>query len=150
MASWSLFRLVCLFHAFIDIFMGLLMIFSISTISRIAHGDEITNKLHLIDDDEKSRLIQTSESLVGMMLIFIGVLLYMVSSLEDKKFQRYFSKGCILIHILLACWRIFVEAKIQVLQKDVHGQIITDLVFAGTWLIVLLLTRDATKAVKNE
>ncbi|CAF4219683.1 unnamed protein product, partial [Adineta steineri] len=48
----------------------------------------------------------------------------MVSYFEDITFQRYFSKGCILIHVLLASWRIFVEAQVQTLQKDVKGQII--------------------------
>ena len=65
------------------------MVLSISSLSRIIHGDEVTKKLHLADDvDEKSRLIQTSESLVGMMLTFIGILLYMISHLEQIDFQR--------------------------------------------------------------
>lgn len=64
------------------------MVFSLRTLSRIAHGDEVTKRLHLTDNDEKSQLIQTSESLVGMMLIFIAVLLYMVSHLEQPAFQR--------------------------------------------------------------
>lgn len=88
MTSWSLFRIVCLFHAFINTITGLLMVFSINTISRVAHGDEVTKKLHLVDQDEKSRLIQTSESLVGMMLIFIAILLYMISYIDQIKFQQ--------------------------------------------------------------
>ena len=58
---------------------------------------------------------------------------------------RYFSKGCILIHLSLAVWRVLVEAQVQTLQKDVKGQIVTDVVFAGTWLAVLLLTQQRTK-----
>ena len=64
------------------------MVFSIGTLSRMAHGEEVTKKLHLTDDDAKSQLIQTSESLVGMMLIFMAILLYMVSHLEQPTFQR--------------------------------------------------------------
>ncbi len=64
------------------------MVFSVSSLSRVMHGDEVTKKLHLADDDDKSRLIQTSESLVGMMLVFIGILLYMISHLEQIDFQR--------------------------------------------------------------
>ncbi|CAF0938249.1 unnamed protein product [Adineta steineri] len=150
MTSWSLFRIICLFHACINVMMGSSMVLSISTVSRLAHVEEVTKKLHLTDDDEKSRLIQTSESLVGMMLIFIGILLYMISYLEDIAFQRYFSKGCILIHVLLASWRIFVEAQVQTLQKDVKGQIIMDLIFAGTWLTILFRNRYQNKIVKNK
>lgn len=59
------------------------------------------------------------------------------------------AKGCILIHLLLATWRIFVEAKVQVLQKDVQGQIIMDLLFALTWIAILFFTRTQTKLIKK-
>lgn len=88
MTAWSLFRVVCLFHAIVDLLGGSFMVFSLGTLSRIAHGEEVTKKLHLTDTDNKSQLIQTSESLVGMMLIFIAILLYMVSHLEQPAFQR--------------------------------------------------------------
>jgi hypothetical protein len=84
----SPFRIVCLLHAFINVVMGSFMVVSVATLSRWAHGEDVTAKLHLADDDEKSRLIQTSESLVGMMLIVIAILLYMVSHLSDISFQR--------------------------------------------------------------
>lgn len=84
----SLFRIVCLLHALIDAVIGAFMVVSVASLSRLMHGDEVTAKLHLADVDEKSRLIQTSESLIGMMLIFIGGLLYMVSHLQDVAFQR--------------------------------------------------------------
>ncbi|CAF1019038.1 unnamed protein product [Adineta steineri] len=74
----------------------------------------------------------------------------MVSYLEDVTFQRYFSKGCILIHVLLVSWRIFVEAQVQTLQKDVKGQIIMDLIFAAAWLSVLFLNRYQNRTVKNK
>jgi hypothetical protein len=45
----------------------------------------------------------------------------------------------------LAIWRIFVEAKIQALEKDVKGQIITDIIFAATWIAVLFFTRQKIK-----
>jgi len=51
----------------------------------------------------------------------------------------------------LAIWRIFVEAQVQALQKDVQGQIIiTDLIFAATWIVVLFFTRNQTKIVKDK
>ncbi|CAF3603589.1 unnamed protein product [Adineta steineri] len=122
MTSWSLFRIICLFHACINVVMGSFMVLSISTISRLIHDEEVTKKLHLTDEDEKSRLIQTSESL----------------------------DGCILIHVLLVSWRIFVEAQVQTLQKDVKGQIIMDLIFAATWSSVLFLNRYQNRIVKNK
>ena len=64
------------------------MVLSVSTLSRWIHGTEVTDRLHLADEDEKSRLIQTSESLVGVMLIIIAILLYMVSHLSQVEFQR--------------------------------------------------------------
>lgn len=63
---------------------------------------------------------------------------------------RFIAKGCILIHLLLATWRIFVEAQIEVLRKDVQGQILTDLVFTVTWIAVLFFTRNQTNRSKNE
>ncbi|CAF1106676.1 unnamed protein product [Rotaria sordida] len=150
MSSWSLFRIVCLFHAFIDVFTGSFMVFSVSTLARLLHSEGVTEKLHLTDEDAKSQLIQTSESLVGMMLIFIAILLYMISHLEQIELQRYFSKGCILIHLLLATWRICVEARVQALQKDLKGQLLTDLIFAATWMIVLFFTRHQSNTVKDK
>ncbi|CAF2412230.1 unnamed protein product [Rotaria sp. Silwood2] len=150
MSSWSLFRIVCLFHAFIDVFMGSFMVLSVNTLARLTHGEEVTEKLHLTDEDEKSQLIHTSESLVGMMLIFIAILLYMISHLEQIEFQRYFSKGCILIHLLLATWRIFVESRVQALQKDLKGQIFTDLIFAAIWMTVLIFNRHQLNTMKDK
>ena len=88
MSSWSIFRVICLFHAFVNVLMGSFMVLSVSTLSRWIHGDEVAEKLHLTDEDEKSQLIKTSESLVGMMLIFIAILLYMVSHLQQIEFQQ--------------------------------------------------------------
>jgi hypothetical protein len=58
---------------------------SVSTLSHWIHGKGETEKLHLADVDEKSRLIQTSESLAG---IFVAILLYMASHIEQIAFQR--------------------------------------------------------------
>ncbi|CAF1218477.1 unnamed protein product [Rotaria sordida] len=74
----------------------------------------------------------------------------MISHLEQIELQRYFSKGCILIHLLLATWRICVEARVQVLQKDLKGQLLTDLIFAVTWMIVLFFTRHQSNTVKHK
>ncbi|CAF1027434.1 unnamed protein product [Adineta steineri] len=57
---------------------------------------------------------------------------------------------CILIHVLLVSWRMFVEAQVQTLQKDVKGQIVTDLIFAVTWLTILFRNRHQNKSAKNE
>lgn len=54
---------------------------------------------------------------------------------------KFFSKGCILIHIRLATWRIFVEYHVEILRKDIPGRILTDLIFASSWLAVLFFTR---------
>ncbi|CAF1666785.1 unnamed protein product [Rotaria magnacalcarata] len=40
---------------------------------------------------------------------------------------------------LVATWRIFVEAQLQALQKDVKEQILSGIIFAGTWIVVLFL-----------
>jgi hypothetical protein len=50
----------------------------------------------------------------------------------------------------LAIWRIFVEAQVQALQKDVQGQIMTDLIFAATWIAVLFFTRHPTKITTDK
>ena len=58
---------------------------------------------------------------------------------------RYFSKGCVVIYLLLASWRILVEYRVEALQRDVPGQLMTDFVFAGTWVAILFFIRNDPK-----
>ena len=88
MSSWPSFRRICLLHTCVNALTGALMVLSVNTLSRWIHGPEVTDRMHLADKEEKSQLIQTSESLVGMMLIIVAILLHMVSYLQKVAFQR--------------------------------------------------------------
>ncbi|KAI3851534.1 hypothetical protein MKW92_037267 [Papaver armeniacum] len=133
MASSSGFFMICLLHSIIYFSCGSLMIFYLNEISVIGHGSETAIEL-LGSTPHDQLLVQISNSFAGLLLCIIGLLLFMVSFITDKEFQSFFAKGCILIHILVALWRIFFERKVEILASHWPKQVIGDFLMAFSWV----------------
>ncbi|KAL8131486.1 hypothetical protein AgCh_007430 [Apium graveolens] len=58
-------------------------------------------------------LIQTSDSFSGLLLFAIGFLLMMVAFVKDKEFQGFFARGCVMLHVAMAVWRIYFDRKLE-------------------------------------
>ncbi|XP_074319369.1 uncharacterized protein LOC141656397 [Silene latifolia] len=136
MAS-SGFFVICLLHSVIALTCGAMMMFYTKEISVFGHGQEIASKLQGSTPHDEL-LIQTSDSFSGLLLFVVGFLLFMVAFVEDIKFQSFFAKGCVLLHLLMAVWRVYFMMKLEDVAGDLPRQVIGDIVLALSWVLFLV------------
>lgn len=135
----SSFSLVCLLYSVIAMISGSLMMFYWREIHIFGHGMETASKL-LGSTTHDQLLIQTSDSLAGMLLFVIGILLFMVSFVKDREFQSFFAKGCIFLHVLMAMWRFYFERRVEDLARDWPRQVVGDIIMSLSWVFFLVYT----------
>ncbi|KAL2496871.1 hypothetical protein Fot_40628 [Forsythia ovata] len=111
MAS-SAFFIICVLHSLISVTCGAFIMFYLKEIFVFGHGTETARKL-LGSTPHDQLLIQISDSFAGLLLFVIGCFLFMVAFVRDKEFQGFFAKGCILLHISMALWRVYFERRIE-------------------------------------
>jgi len=133
------FFVICLLHSVIALACGAMMMFYTKEISTFGHGKEIATKLQGSTPHDEL-LIQTSDSFSGLLLFVIGFLLLMVSFVKDSKFQSFFAKGCVLLHLLMAAWRVYFEMTLEDLALDLPRRVIGDVVLALSWVFFLIYT----------
>lgn len=136
MAS-SGFFIICTLHSVIAITCGALIMFYLNEISAFGHGTETAKKI-LGSTPHDQLLIQISDSFAGLLLFVIGFLLFMVAFVKDRDFQSFFAKGLILIHVLVALWRVYFERKLEDLAHDWPRQLIGDFALALSWVFFLV------------
>lgn len=137
MGSSSAFVLICLLHCLIAVTCGALMMFYMKEMYTLGHGIETTTKL-LGSTPHDQLLIRTSDSFSGMLLFAIGLLLFMVAFVRDREFQAFFAKGCTLLHVSMAMWRVYFERGIEDLAWDWLRQTVGDILLAGSWVFFLV------------
>lgn len=133
----SAFFAICLLHSLIATTCGALMMFYLNEISAIGHGSETASKL-LGSTPHDQLLIQTSDSFAGLLLFAIGFLLFMVAFVRDRDFQIFFAKGCVLLHLSMALWRIYFERRLEDLARDWPRQLVGDFVLSLSWVFFLV------------
>ncbi|KAK9131793.1 hypothetical protein Scep_011321 [Stephania cephalantha] len=133
------FRAITLLYSLISTTCGALMMFYLREISVFGHGLETANKL-LGSTPHDQLLIQTSDAFAGLLLCVIGVVLFMVSFVKDREFQSFFAKGCVLIHVATALWRVYFERRIEDLASDWPRQAVGDILMAVSWVFFLVYT----------
>lgn len=131
------FRVICLLHSMVAVTCGAMMMFYTREITVFGHGKETAIKLQGSTPHDEL-LIRTSESFSGLLLFVIGFLLFMVSFVKDSKFQSFFAKGCVLLHLTMAIWRISFEMKLEDLARDLPRQVIGDVALALSWVFFLV------------
>jgi len=135
----SCFSLVCLLHSVIAIVSGSLMMFFWREVYIFGHGKETASKL-MGSTPRDQLLIQTSDSLAGMLLFGIGIMLFMVSFVRDREFQSFFARGCICLHTLMAFWRFYFERGVEDLARDWPRQVVGDIIMSLSWVFFLVCT----------
>ncbi|PWA73335.1 hypothetical protein CTI12_AA261790 [Artemisia annua] len=128
---------ICLIHSLVALTCGALMMFYSHEVFAFSHGNEIATKL-LGSTPHDQLLIQTSDSFSGLLLFAIGILLFMVAFVKDRDFQSFFAKGCVLLHIAMAVWRIYFERKLELLGGDWIRLVVGDFVLALSWVLFLV------------
>ncbi|XP_057738308.1 uncharacterized protein LOC130955474 [Arachis stenosperma] len=137
MGSSSAFFVICILHSLIAITCGALMMFYMKEIYTFGHGVQTATKL-LGSTPHDQLLIKTSDSFSGLLLVAIGFLLFMVSFVKDRDFQSFFAKGCMILHVFMAIWRIYFERKVEDLAWDWLRQTVGDIVLALSWVFFLV------------
>ena len=139
MASSPAFFMICILHSLIAVTCGALMMFYMKEVYTFGHGVQTATKL-LGSTPHDQLLIKTSDSFSGLLLVAIGFLLFMVSFVKDRDFQTFFAKGCTVLHIFMAMWRIYFERKVEDLAWDWLRQTVGDIVLALSWIFFLVYT----------
>ncbi|XP_004485782.1 uncharacterized protein [Cicer arietinum] len=137
MGSSSAFFVICILHSIIAITSGALMMFYMKEVYTFGHGVQTATKL-LGSTPHDQLLIKTSDSFSGLLLVAIGFLLFMVSFVKDRDFQNFFAKGCILLHVFMALWRIYFERKVEDLAWDWLRQTVGDILLALSWVFFIV------------
>ncbi|XP_052177991.1 uncharacterized protein LOC127791873 [Diospyros lotus] len=136
MAS-SGFFLICMLHSMFALACGAMMMFYTNEFCVFGHGTKIASKL-VGSTPHDQLLIRTSDSLSGLLLFGIGLLLFMVAFVEDTKFHGFFARGCALLHVAMAAWRVHFERKLEELGHDWLRQIVGDIVMGLSWVFFLV------------
>ncbi|MBA0772731.1 hypothetical protein Gotri_008063, partial [Gossypium trilobum] len=135
----SMFFVICILHSVIAITSGSLIMFYLHEIYILGHGVETAPKL-LGSTPHDQLLIQTSNSFVGLLLFVVGFLVFMVAFIKDNLFQSFFAKGCVLLHLSMAVWRVNFERRLEDLAWDWPRQVMGDILLALSWVFFLLYT----------
>ncbi|KAF8409263.1 hypothetical protein HHK36_005337 [Tetracentron sinense] len=142
------FFVICLLHSVVALTCGALMMFYLNEISVFGHGRETAIKL-LGSTPHDQLLIQISDSFAGLLLFGIGFLLFMVAFVNDRDFQSFFAKGCVILHVIMALWRFSFERKLEDLARDWPRQVVGDIVLALSWVFFLVYSwREKFKALE--
>ncbi|KAF5729083.1 hypothetical protein HS088_TW21G01240 [Tripterygium wilfordii] len=146
-SSSSAFSLICILHSLIALTTGVLMMFQMKEIYTFTHGVETATKL-LGSTPHDQLLIRTSDSFSGLLLFAIGFLIFMVSFVKDREFQSFFAKGCTILHVFMALWRVYFERRVEDLAWDWLRQTVGDMVLALSWVFFLVYTWREKSVIK--
>ncbi|CAK9183007.1 unnamed protein product [Ilex paraguariensis] len=116
---------------------GALMMFYTNEVFIFNHGRENASKL-MGSTPHDQLLIHTSDLFSGLLLFAIGFLLFMVSFVKDRDFQCFFVKGCVLLHVAVAIWRIHFERKVEDLGRDWLRLVVGDIALGLSWVVFLV------------
>jgi hypothetical protein len=113
------------------------MMFHMKEIYTFTHGNE-TATILMGSTPQDQLLIRTSDSFSGLLLFAIGWLIFMVSFIKDGEFQYFFAKGCTLLHVFMAIWRVNFERRVEVLAWDWLRQTVGDILLGLSWVLFLV------------
>ncbi|KAK3431398.1 hypothetical protein EUGRSUZ_E03276 [Eucalyptus grandis] len=130
------FTVICVLHSLIVVFCGSLMMFHARAIYSLGHGTDAAKRL-LRSTPQDRLLIRTSDSLAGLLLLAIGLLLLMVSNIKDREFQDFFAKACTVLHVFVVVWRVSFEGRVEHLAGDCLRQTVGDFL-ALSWLLFII------------
>lgn len=125
---------LCRFHAGIDFLTGCSLLLNTHATAKMIHGEAAANNLFGENGNDKNKLeLKVAESLVGLLLVDIGIFLCVLSTSADKNLQQLTCKAALGIHAAMISWRLLFQQQVEAVRKDMHGQIFGDLIMASTW-----------------
>ncbi|KAG6473740.1 uncharacterized protein LOC122026550 [Zingiber officinale] len=136
-SSSSGFFNICVLHSVAAVTIGVLMMFYLEAAAEVGHGPETAARLLQGSSPRDQMLIHNADSFSGLLLCAIGLLLFMVAFVEDRDFQGFFAKGCVLLHAAVALWRLSFERRVDDLAAHWPRQFVGDLLLGLSWVIFL-------------
>lgn len=133
------FLVICVLHSVVALSCGAIMMFYTNDLIVFSHGKDTATKL-MGSTPHDQLLIQTSDSFSGLLLFAIGFLLMMVAFVKDREFQGFFARGCVLLHVAMAVWRIYFDRKLEDLGGSWLRLVFGDIVLALSWCFFLVYT----------
>ena len=131
------FFIICMLHSAITLTCGAFIMFYLKEISVFGHGSKTARKL-MGSSPHDQLLIQVSDSFARLLLFVIGILLFMVAFVKDKEFQGFFAEGCVLLHALMALWRVCFERRLEDLAWYWPRQLVRDVALALSCVMFLV------------
>ncbi len=77
--------------------------------------------------------LEVAESLVGLLLVDIGIFRCVLSTSADTNLQQLTRKAALGIHAAMISWRLLFQQQVEAVRKDMFGQIVGDMIMASTW-----------------
>ncbi|KAL5857443.1 hypothetical protein ACOSQ3_004901 [Xanthoceras sorbifolium] len=103
------------------------MMFQMKKIHMLTQGSEMAAKL-VGSNPHDQLLIETFDSFAGLLLFAIGFLLFML----------FFMKGCTVLHIFMAIWRVYFERRVEDLAWDWLRKTVGDILLGFSWVFFLM------------
>lgn len=132
--AWSY---LCLTHAALDLITGAAMLFGLDKATEVAHGKDAKEELIGTSAEDKIAL-RTSESLVGLLLVDVALLLAVSSTSSDETFRRRFCMAALGTHGLMASWRLTKQRQVAAVRSAIPAQLAGDAILASSWMWYLL------------
>lgn len=132
---------LCRGHAAVDLLLGAAILYSVDLTATTMHGSAAAKELFgdekdAVKSDDKVAL-RVSESLVGLLLVDMGILLSVISTSSSKEFQKLTCKCALGIHGLMITWRLMYQHHVISVRKDIGSQLLSDVLFASSWGLFL-------------
>ncbi|KAL8032118.1 hypothetical protein ABFX02_13G073700 [Erythranthe guttata] len=131
------FFIICTVHSAVALTSGALMMFYSDEFFVFSHGEAQATEL-LGSTQHDRLLIRTSHSFSGLLLFAVGFFLFMVAFVKDIDFHAFFAKGCVLLHVAMAVWRIYFDSKIEVLGHAWLRLVVGDIALGVSWVLFLV------------
>jgi hypothetical protein len=129
------FSALCRTHAALDLALGAAMVLALDKTAEAAHGKEAAEAVFggTANKAADKVALRVSESLAGVLLIDIGLLLGIIATAKDRAFQRNVCYAALSTYALMAAFRLTKQSQVEALRKDVPGQLVGDAVMAASW-----------------
>ncbi|KAG6421343.1 hypothetical protein SASPL_117894 [Salvia splendens] len=120
-------------HSLVALSCGAMMMFYRDEVFVFSHGKDHASKI-LGSTPHDQLLIRTSDSFSGLLLFAVGMLLFMVAFVKEKEFHGFFARGCVVLHVAMAIWRIYFERKVEDLGHDWLRLVFGDIILGLSWM----------------
>lgn len=131
------FAYLCRVHAGLDVLAGAAILFNWNAIADKSPQNKTAKVLFSEKSDDRVA-VRASESLVGLLLVDVGLLLGLLSYTESAQLKTLTCRTAVGIHGLMIGWRLWFQHQIIPVNANFGKQILGDMAMAATWILYLV------------